>query len=371
MRANNVLGIIYSNAYDEALNELTSLRTMGSVPFGARYRLIDFPLSNMVNCGMTKVGIITKSNYRSLMDHIGNGKPWDLSRKREGIYMLPPFNNPNNNMQHGKINTLAGTMDFISRSSEEYVLLTDSNVVGNIDFSAVFDFHSETDADITAVYAQGRPPRLDYTMGFTLDENSRITKASLNPAFDKKTNYCLNMFVMRKSLLERLVNNAFNSGKENFEKSIILPNLSKLNVMGYEAEGFIRPIDSLKTYWQANMDLLNTDNCNDLFCEDRPVFTKSKDEMPTIFGLGSHVKNSLIADGCIIEGEVQNCIIFRGVRVGRNAVVKNSIIMQDTYISDGCKIDSVITDKSVVIKPNKSLISTKYYPVYVGKNIVI
>ena len=371
MRANNVMGIIYSNAYDDAISELTSLRAMGSVPFGGRYRFIDFPLSNMVNCGIEKVGVITKSNYRSLMDHIGTGKPWDLSRKRQGIYILPPFNTADNRMYHGRLDALSGIMGFISRSTEEYVILSDCNVICNIDLSDVLNFHMKNGADITAVYQHGHPPMLDSNMTYTVSPEGQITKAYVNQKTEKKVNFSLNIFVMRKSLLERLVVACVNSGKDSFERNIILHNVSKLNIMGYKADCFVRSIDSLKSYWQANMDLLNMKNSDDLFCLDRPIYTKTRDEMPAIYGLGSHVKNSLIADGCIIDGEVENCILFRGVRIGKGAVVKNSIIMQDSYISDDATIDCVITDKSVVIKPKKSLISTPDYPIYVGKNIVI
>ena len=169
MRANNVLGIIYSNAYDSVLSELTNARTMGSVPFGGRYRLIDFALSNLVNCGINKVGIITKSNYQSLMDHIGTGKPWDLSRKRGGMFLLPPFNNSHTGMYRDRIQALRGIMRFLEQSKEEYIVLMDTNVVCNFDLNDMCRAHTESGADITIAYHHGRAPRLDDLMTFTFE----------------------------------------------------------------------------------------------------------------------------------------------------------------------------------------------------------
>ena len=181
MRANNVLGIIYSNAYDSALHELTNLRTMGSVPFGGRYRLIDFPLSSMVNCGISKVGVITKSNYRSLMDHLGTGKPWDLSRKREGMYILPPFSSFNSGgVYRNRIEALHGSLNFISRSNEEYLIMCDCNVVCMPDYQQLLDAHTRTSADITIAYMHGRAPALDDVMTLSTESDGRVIEVALD-----------------------------------------------------------------------------------------------------------------------------------------------------------------------------------------------
>lgn len=372
MTGNNILGIIYSNKYDECLSEITGLRTMGSVPFAGRYRLIDFALSNMVNSGIEKVGVITKSNYQSLMDHLGTGKPWDLSRKTEGMFILPPFSSASNLGDYtNRVEMLRGVMGFISRSTEEYVLLSDCNEVMNIDIDELMDFHTDNNADISIVYQHGALPKLDNIMELQMHDNGRITQVALSPNTTGEVNYSLNMILMKRSLLQRLINEAVSLNHESFERDIIQGNVGKLRIFGFAAKGFTRTIDSLVSYFKVSMDLLEPQNCAQLFDPDRPVYTKVRDDMPAIYGLGSKVKNSLIADGCIIDGEVENSILFRGVRVEKGAVVKNSILMQGSFVASGSTLNYTIADKSVAITPNKTLSGAENYPVFVGKGIVI
>lgn len=372
MTGNNILGIIYSNKYDECLNEITGLRTMGSVPFAGRYRLIDFALSNMVNSGIEKVGVITKSNYQSLMDHLGTGKPWDLSRKTEGMFILPPFSSASNLGDYtNRVEMLRGVMGFISRSTEEYILLSDCNEVMNIDIDELMDFHTDNNADISIVYQHGDLPKLDNIMELQMLADGRITQVALSPNTSGAVDYSLNMILMKRSLLQRLINEAVSLNHESFERDIIQGNVNKLRIFGFAAKGFTRTIDSLASYFKVSMDLLEPQNCAQLFTADRPVYTKVRDDMPAIYGLGSKVKNSLIADGCIIDGEVENSILFRGVRVEKGAVVKNSILMQGSFVATGSTLNYTIADKSVAITPNKTLSGAENYPVFVGKGIVI
>ncbi|MBQ2774724.1 MAG: glucose-1-phosphate adenylyltransferase subunit GlgD [Clostridia bacterium] len=373
MRGNKVLGMIYASAYDQALPELTNMRTMGSVPFSGRYRLIDFALSNMVNSGISKVGVITKSNYRSLMDHLGTGKPWDLSRKREGMYILPPFNSADNagGIFANRIDALIGCGTFISHSNKEYVLISDCNTVCNIDFKNLFDEHEKSGADITIAYRHGETPALSNTMSFDIDESGRVKSVSISALGGKTSDYSLNILLLKTSLLERLVLEAASMHHTNFERDIIQSKVGLLKIHGYRVDGFARTLDSLQSYYDINMELLNAENRKELFCRKRPVYTKVRDDIPAIYGLGSNVKNSLIADGCTIEGTVENSILFRGVTVGKDAVVKNSIVMQGSYIGERAQLNSVIMDKITVIKPGQMLCGTDNFPVYVGKGIVV
>lgn len=371
MNGQNIVGIIFSNAYDECLPELTGLRTMGSVPFAGRYRLIDFALSNMVNAGIEKVGVITKSNYQSLMDHLGTGKPWDLSRKTEGMFILPPFSTAEQGSNMDKITSLKGAMSFINRSTEEYVLFADCNTVFNVDAEEIMKFHTEKDADITILYKHGASPNLIDTIIFDLDEDGRVTKTSVVNTSSEDVNYSLNMILMKKSLLERLMNEAISQNLSDFETDIIQKNTGRLKIYGLEFKNYSIRIDSMASYFNANMSLLDPDNCDDLFNLERPIYTKLSDEMPATYGIGSSIKNSLVANGCIIDGVVENSIIFRGVRIEKGAVVKNSIVMHDVYVADGASLNCVIADKSVVITPQKTLSGAENYPVYIGKGIVI
>ncbi len=371
MTGKNIVGIVFSDAYDECISELTGIRTMGSVPFACRYRLIDFVLSNMVNSGVEKVGVLTKSNYQSLMDHVGTGKPWDLSRKNDGLFILPPFSTNEAGGNADKLASLKGAMGFISRSDEEYVLLSDCNTVINLDIEALAEYHAEKNADITIVYKNGKKPNLQDVIVLQMDENNKAEKISVSPVGDENVNFSLNVIFMKKALLERLINEAISLNYKDFEADIIQRNAGKLAIYGYEATGYSAVIESMESYFKTNMELLNPDNCDDLFNADRPVYTKVRDDMPAIYGLGSDVKNSLIADGCIIDGTVENSILFRGVRVEKGAVVKNSIVMQDGFVAQNVTLNCVVADKSVVITPNKTLSGAETYPIYIGKEIVI
>lgn len=370
MRASSVLGIIYSNVYDETISELTSARTMGSVPFAGRYRLIDFILSNMVNCGISKVGISTKSNYQSLMDHIGSGKPWDLSRKREGITLLPPFNLiGNGGVYTSRIEALAGMMPYISRSGKEYVLFADCNVLCNLDYGEIIDKHIDSGADITIAYKRGIKPKISGVMDFTLD-GDRITSVSLGDSKDEAVDYTLNIIVMKRILLERLVDAALASASTSFARDIIGKNVNSLYIRGQKIDEFAVTLDSLQTYYDVSMSLVNGEY-KKLFSKERTIYTKVRDDVPAIYGICAKANNSLIADGCIIKGTVENSILFRGVYIAEGAVVKNSIIMQDSYISQGAQINCAILDKEVVVKPNRELSGADSYPLYVGKNITV
>lgn len=370
MRANNVLGLVFSNTFDHYLNELTAMRSMGSVPYGGRYRLIDFQLSAMVNAGIGKVGIITKSNYQSLMDHVGNGRAWDLSRKKGGLYILPPFNTTTaGGIYSGRIEAISNVMDFIEGSDEEYILMTDCNALYNFDFTEMFRQHEKTGADITIAYVNGEAPKISELAEFSFGAGGRITGVARNQGGEKK-NYSINVFLMRKALLERLINEANSLGYRSFTEDILKRNLEKLKIFGYEAKGFVKVLDGMQSYFEANMALLDSQNRKDL-CLSQPVYTKVKDDVPAIYGLNSKVSNSLVADGCVIEGEVINSVLFRGVHIGKGTVVKDCVLMQNTYIGDNVSLNCVTADKDVVIKPGKVLSGDKSFPVHIGKGIVI
>lgn len=370
MKVNHILGIIFSNAYDEAISELTDLRTMGSVPFAGRYRLIDFMLSGMVNYGIDKVGVITNSNFQSLMDHLGTGKPWDLSRKTGGMYLLPPFNNAQAGTYKNRIDALFNVLDFIHKSVEEYVLVSDCNIVCNPDYAQLMEQHINTGADITIAYCHGTAPALKNLATFDLAEDGRITCVGVGDTPENK-NYSTNMMIINKPLFEELIRDAAVHNRENVERDILQANVDKLKIYGCKVDGFCMPIDSIESYYKANMALLDKDNCRSLFNPDRPVYTKIRDDMPALYGLGSNVKNSLIADGCVIEGEVENSVLFRGVKVEKGAKVKNSIVMQGADIGENADINCVILDKNVSVQPDKKLTGDENYPVYVAKNKTI
>ncbi len=372
MNGKDVLGLVFANTDDDVISEITGVRSMASVPFGGAYRLVDFTLSNMVNAGITKVGVVTNNNYQSLMDHIGTGKYWDLSRKKEGIYFLPPFNaEAVENYNASRIGAIKNILHFLEKSNKDYVFMTDCTYVANLDLEEVFDYHENNGSDMTLLYMHGKTPALKDIPVLEKIEGGRVTKMSLGGTEGKKADFALKAVLIKKALLESLVSVSYAKGLVSFEKDIIMKNLKKLNVGAFEVKGFCKVIDSVQGYFDANFALLDHENYKSLFSADRPVYTKIYDDMPTVYGLGSDVANSLIADGCIIEGEVENCIIFRDCRVEKDAVVRNSILMPHCFIAQAAAVNYCIADKAVTVRSGKTLSGADSYPVYIGKNIHI
>ncbi|MBQ8569821.1 MAG: glucose-1-phosphate adenylyltransferase subunit GlgD [Oscillospiraceae bacterium] len=368
-----VLGIIFANMHENTISDLTKERTMGSVMFGGRYRLIDFTLSNMVNSGIDEVGVITKSNYQSLLDHLGSGSEWDLARKKGGLHLLPPFSHVQSGMYRGRLEALYGVSDFIMRSDAEYVIMTDCDVVTSMDYTPIIEQHIASKADITAVYANDvidiETARTSTVFGMNSD--GRINDVLISPSISGSANLSLNTFVLSKDCLKNLILEGASRSLYSFERDILQARTREYNIMGYCHKNYFRKINSMISYYNANMDLLDSDKRKQLFPDNAPVYTKVRDNPPAKYAIGASVKNSLVADGCIIEGTVENCIVFRGAKVGKGAVVKNSIIMQDTVIAPKCDVNCVITDKLVNISEGRMLTGSRNYPLYIGKGAVI
>jgi glucose-1-phosphate adenylyltransferase len=368
----NCIGVIFSSIGDHLIRDLTEQRCMGSVPFGGRYRLIDFPLSAMVNAGISKVGISARHNYRSLMDHLGSGKPWDLSRKNGGIYLFPPYSNLSGSSNATRLLELAAMMPFLENSKEDYVVLSDCDTIYNFDLSAMLDEHIASGADITFAYAHGKKPRsANGRMVFNMSDDKQITEILIDPEKDEDCDYAINFSIHNRALLIQLVKDAISRNYNTLGRDIFQRQLSKLNLRGYKLEGYVRVIDNISSYFAAHQDLLQKEVRTALFCQDRPIFTKVRDDAPTRYAIGGNVKNSLVADGCLIEGEVENCILFRGVKIGKGATLKNCVIMQDTVVGDGASLTCVITDKNADIAPARTLIGFDSYPAYIAKNSLV
>lgn len=366
MRGNNVMGILFAYVHEERVRELTENRVMASVPYGGRYRLVDFPLSNMVNSGINKVGIITEENYQSLMDHLGSGKAWDLSRKREGLYLLPPFG-AEPTRTDGKITTLASIMRFLKNSFEEYVLLCDCDTVANIDYREVFKVHSEKQADITVVYRHGAAPDTDKNSIYTVDPEGFVRDMRIKRGSEPDCNYGIGMCVIARKKLMELIEDCMSRNLYDFDRDLMQRCLPDLRVAAYEFTGYAYTITSFGGYFNANMALMDPKVRTQLFQPLRPIYTKVRDDMPAKYGLGSSIANSIVADGCVIDGEVENCVLFRGVKVGKGARLKNCVIMQDAVIGENTRLDYVVADKNVVFEGSRTLMGYQTYPVYVSK----
>ncbi len=364
----NAFCILFADSNETLdLGELSNERTLASVPFGGRYRLVDFVLSALVGAQIHDIGIVTRNRYGSLMDHVGWGKDWDLNRKNGGIKFLTPFLKTSDSAATGnRIEALNSIMDYIKTSLPEYCIICDSNVVMNIDLEKFMEYHVEKGGDITIAYTDMEITAKELEV--TFDGNGKLVDTMLhqNPHDDKK-NVMLNFVIVKRDLLISIIEMGVTYGWTSIKKDVIAHGFREYNIYGYKVDGYAAVINSVDTFYKKNMDLLNTGVRKELFMGKNPILTRIKDSVPTIYGENSRVTNSLVADGCTIEGTVENCIIFRDVKVAKGAVVRNSIIMQNTSIQENAMLSCVITDKDVEIGPGRVLGGTETMPFIINK----
>ena len=374
------VGLIFSNIHDNTIPELTRKRTLGSVPFAGRYRLIDFTLSSMVNSGISKVGIVTHNNYQSLLDHLGNGKDWDLARRSGGIKILPPYitsfeNAASNKYYSSRLEALMGTVNFLTRCTEDYVVMSDCDVICNIDLNKVIESHIKSNAAITFIVKKadlaghGADEKV---CAVEFDSDNNLTEIAERKVSEGVSNVYINMMVVKRDYLLNVIQEAIARGYNSFLYDIIIRNVGKENYKVYNYDGWYAQIGSLESYFQCSMKLLDSDARARLFgVKNYPVLTKVRNSAPTRYVEGAKVLNSVVAEGCIIEGTVENSIIFRGVHVGKGAVVKNSILFQDTYVCPDVTLNCVIADKNVMIKDGRNLSGHSSMPFYIGKDVTV
>ena len=377
---NDVMGIIYTSKDDLTMRELTSQRAVAAIPVAGRYRIIDFTLSNLVNSGVRKVGIIAQKNYHSLMDHIGSGKEWDLHTRNNGLFMLPPFLTRENGGEYsGVLEALRANFDFMRRSQQKYVILTNSDYIMNASFEPMIRQHEETGADITLMYKKVASSDMDYSRAsynshafIDIDDTNIVRDMEVNPNAATYDNLFMEIMLIKRTLLMHLVDQAISHGAKSLNEEVLRPFIlsGALKVMGYQMDCYYRRIETILSYFNFNLDLLNYDVRKELF-NSTPVYTKTRDEVPAIYRESAQVKNSLVADGCVIEGNVENSILFRGVHVARGANLKNCIIMQDGYIEEFVELENVILDKDVTVRSHGRMIGQKQYPIVIGKGVTL
>ena len=374
-------GLIFSNIHDASIPELTKPRTMASIPFGGRYRLIDFALSNMVNSDITTVGLITHNNYQSLLDHLGTGKDWDLARRSGGIRILPPFitsgTRGDDKLYNTRLQALIGVKNFVENCGADNVIISDCNMICNIDYTEALNKHIANNADITIITKLVNTHELK----FPLDKYIRIVDSNESGEiveylpYDRQEGELhinTNMMIIKRAYLLDLIDEADARGYDSFSKDIIMKNIGKRRFFAFEYDGYFNYIDSMQKYFFCNMKMLDSSKRKLVFhVKNRPVYTKVRNSAPTRYTESAKVTNSIIADGCVIEGVVENSILFRGVRVGKGTVIKNSILLQDTYTGDDVYLNCVVTDKDVTIKDGKMLSGHETLPFYIGKGTTV
>lgn len=369
-------GLIFANIHDKSLPELTRVRSMASVPFGSRYRLIDFTLSNMVNSGITKVGVITQYNYQSLLDHLGTGKDWDLARRSGGIKLIPPnvTSSGAGRLPTSRLESMQSAIDFITHCTEDCLVMSDCDIICNMDLSQVIEAHGKSGADVTFVTKRVDASRMDLAeqvICVTADDQGRVTDFVMKKPTEGLVNIYTNIMVLKRQYLLNMLADAAARGYTSFFHDVLIHSVDQHSGVDYrvfEYDGWYAYISSLENYYDCSMQLLTQEAREGLFnVRNRPVLTKVRNSAPSKYCEGSSVKNSLIADGCTIEGTVENSVLFRGVKVGRGSVVRNCILLQDAYIGSDVTLDCVVTDKDVVIRDRRHLSGCETMPFFIGK----
>lgn len=371
----NVMGLILTGWKNHRLKELSEIRSSSAIPVGEKYRAIDFVLSSMVNSGITNIGVLTQYSFRSLMDHLGSGKEWDLDRRNDGLFIFPPsLAGDDSGWYRGSADAMYNNLTFLRRSNEEYVVIAQGNGVYKMVFDDMLEYHRDINADITIAYREMSdflPDELSQLGIIKVDEGGRVADLQEKPLHPESNLGSMGIYVIKRELLISLIEECAAHGDYDFVKDIIIKKLDMLRIYGYKYEGYWRNLSTVGMYYRCNMELLNPEIRNRLFVENGKVYTKVKDEAPAKYNEEAEVSNAIIGDGCIIEGRVEDSVLFRGVMIKKGAFVKNCIIMQGTVIEEGVKLQNVIIDKGAVVTTGKELKGVENWPIIVGKNTTV
>ena len=371
----NMIGIIFAEIYgSDELSALTYDRNMAAIPFGGRYRLVDFTLSNMVNSGIDDIGVLVKQYYRSLMDHLANGQEWDLNRKNGGLHFLPPYANESASQSTvGKLDELRGALDLLKDSTEPYVLLADANVVCSMDYRAALEAHIESGADITAVtFTADGTVATPYTYVF-VEKEGEAAAFAINNVPKAGDQIGIGSYIISRELLIDVVTKLTAFGAYHFEREFMQRQLNagELSINLYNIEGPVFFTRSVTEYLQNSLALTDETVSKAIFREGRPIYTRVNDEVPTFYGPGCSISACIIADGCVIEGSAEHSVLARGVKVGKGASIKNSVIMQGVTIGENAVLENVIVDKWATISDGAQLKGLSTAPVIIRKGATV
>lgn len=365
-----MMGLINLEHEHHFFHELTYFRNGASIPFAGRYRLIDFTLSSMGNSKIEEVAIFTRNKYRSLMDHLGTGEHWELDRHDGGVFILPPDWNDPSDISKGDLQFFHNNRDYFHRGKSSYVLISGSQFIANTNYQEAFKSHLDQGADVTLISTRVEKLDSEHDSCFRIeaDESGRVKQIT-----NDKTNHQLfsGVYIINKELLMDLVDQCIAHNQDHFFVHGIKDKLSELKVQTYEYDGYSAYVNSIESYYRHNMNLLSEDNYYELFYKQPFIRTKIGNQPPTKYRNVASVKKSILANGCVIDGEVEGSVLFRGVSVKEGATIKNSIIMQRCTIESGVHLENVILDKDVHITANQTLIGSKDKPYVVAKRRVM
>ena len=364
----NVMGIIFTN--DATMGELTNKRTMASIPFGGRYRQVDFALSNLACAGVHHVGIISRHSYQSLMNHIGDGEEWGLELEEGGLEFLTPYAQTTVGTYRGKLESLYNAMDFLEYGDEdELVVMIDSAVLSNVNLNAIIDAHVASGKDVTIVTKAGicnGEKKIDLALKV---ENGEVSDMVVDYVADKDYLASMDIFVLSKKFLIKSVKEMIARDKVHMDRDLVMGGWNRgiVSVNTYEFEGVAMFNESVEEYYANSMSLVKKEVRADLFGGTHPVYTKVRDRVPTYYGEGCEIENCLVADGCMLDGEVEDSILFREVTIGKGAEVENCILFNDAVIGEGAELKYCILDKNVTVTAGAKLIGTKKNPIIVKR----
>ena len=371
---NNAFALVYAKPGSHELRELIELRSTAALPIGGRYRVIDILLSNISNSGIRSVGLVTQRNYSSLIDHIGSGKPWNLSKKDGGLRFLPPFDLASaTQMYHGFADAILSKRDFIEQQRWPYCLLMGTDQIYSQDFDVMMAKHLESGADVTVMYSRDESLMNDDTGEVTYFEvdGDEIRDIFSEPTGSSNCYANLRVCILSKDLLMRIVEDVCAEGRYDFDHDLLKLAITNYKVVGLEHKGYVGRITSVKSYFDVNQDMLDKNVRYELFNPAFPIYTKTMDAAPTKFSSDCIAHESLFGNGCDIKGTVRNSILFRGVKVAEGAHVENCIVMQNTRIEAGAKLSNMVIDKDCLIRADARCISTPYDPRVIRKGTVV
>ena len=369
---NGMHGIIFSYESRNDLKELVDFRSAASVPFGGRYRMVDFALSNLVNAGVTDVGVVLHGRYQSMIDHLGSGKVWDLSRKRGGLRILPPFNYQKEwgvMPFRGKVEALAGVRSYLDEIRQDYVVLMEGDLVVNLPLAEIQAEHVKSGADITVVCGNDSFATADGSY-FEVDQDGRITEVLYN--MNTPRGYRgLEVYILSTKLLKEIVDECYAKDQYSWRRDVLRAKNDSLKLNSYIWSGFAAQVRSVQEYYDRSMQLLDPKIRKDLFTPARPILAKGADKSSTYVGPDGCCVNSMVAEGCRIEGVVENSILFPGVVVEKGAVVRNCVLFKESAVGKNAQLSYIIADKNVVVQENRTLMGHATYPIVVAKGSVV
>lgn len=374
----NTLGIIIGFDSNNDLRELSEHRPVASVPFGGRYRVIDFMMSNLVNSGCYQVAVLMRDKYQSLLDHLGSGKDWDLSRKRGGMFLLPPnaFAPKSSPLvtenYRTSLEALGSISDMLNKNKSEHVLICSADIVANIPLDEVMKEHKKSEADVTIVCTKNSEGGA-FDMFLDLSPRHEVEDIRNGDNMGGKCKYkSMGIYIMKRKYLQSLLSDCVTHNLRSFERDAMQHVFKRGDkVHGYVFDKYSAKIENVKGYFSASLDMLDKDIRDQVFLKNRPILTKIYDEAPTYYGEDAEVSDSLIADGSRIEGTVKNSIIFRGCTIAKDAIVKDSIVLPNSSIGEGVELSYVVTDKGVTVRENRKMMGSATYPVAIAKNATV